>query len=274
MADGHLRPEEGSGYAMLAGLRGKSVVVTGGAGVIGSAVSRRLAAEGALVVVADLDADAAKTVAELIGGAAVGVGVDITTPLGAQASVDAAVQAFGKLDLYHANAGVECAVRTVADFDPADYHRVFGVNVLGVFLSAQAAVRQLSAQGDGGSILFTASIAALMGSAGTSVYNASKHAVQGIARCLAVEVAGAGIRVNTLAPGVVESRMMDALGAGLGALVGADGATARSGMEAAVPLGRYATPEEIAATAAWILSDEVPYLHNECITVSGGIAPY
>ncbi|WP_165486110.1 SDR family oxidoreductase [Frankia sp. Cppng1_Ct_nod] len=259
---------------MLHGLNGKSVVVTGGAGVIGSAVSRRLAAEGARVVVADLDADAARKIAELIGGDAVGVGVDITTPAGAEASVDAAVQAFGRLDLFHANAGVECMVRTVTDFDVADYHRVFGVNVLGAFLSAQAAVRRLTAQGDGGSILFTASIAALMGTGGTSIYNASKHAVHGLARCLALEVAGSGIRVNTLAPGVVESRMMDSLGAGLGALAGVDEAAFKGGMKRAVPLGRYATPEEIAATAAWILSDEVPYLHGEVLTVGGGIAPY
>ncbi len=259
---------------MLAGLSGRSVVVTGGAGVIGSAVSRRLAAEGALVVVADLDGAAAGTVARAIGGDAVGVGVDITTPAGAQASVDAAVQAFGKLDHYHANAGVECMVRPVADFDPADYHRVFAVNVLGAFLSAQAAVRQLVAQGNGGSILFTSSIAALMGTGGTAIYNASKHAVHGMARCLSLEVAAAGIRVNTLAPGVVESRMMDSLGAGLGTLAGVDETAFKGGMERAVPLGRYATPAEIASAAAWILSDEVPYLHNECITVSGGIAPY
>ncbi len=259
---------------MLHGLNGKSVVVTGGAGVIGSAVSRRLAAEGARVVVADLDADAAENVAELIGGDAVGIGVDITTPAGAQACVDAAVQAFGRLDLLHANAGVECDVRAVADFDVADYHRVFGVNVLGAFLSAQAAVRRLTVQGGGGSILFTASVAALMGSPAMSVYNASKHAVHGLARCLALEVAGSGIRVNTLAPGLVESRMMDSLGTGLGAVNGVDQAAVKSRLEGTVPLGRYSTPEEIAATAAWILSDEVPYLHGEVITVSGGIAPY
>ncbi|ABW13002.1 short-chain dehydrogenase/reductase SDR [Parafrankia sp. EAN1pec] len=259
---------------MLAGLTGKIAVVTGGAGVIGAAVCDRLAREGAKVVVADLDEAAAKHVADTVGGGAIGVAADVSTPDGATACVDVAVAAFGRLDLLHANAGVECVVQPVADFDPGDYHKVFGVNVLGAFLSAQAAVRQLTAQGGGGQILFTASIAALMGTGGTSVYNASKHAVHGIARCLALEVAGTGIRVNTLAPGAVESRMMDALGAGLGAMAGADAAGFRTARTAALPLGRYATPEEIAATAAWILSDEVPYLHNEVVTVGGGMAPY
>jgi NAD(P)-dependent dehydrogenase (short-subunit alcohol dehydrogenase family) len=259
---------------VLKGLQGKAVVVTGAAGGIGAALCRRLSEEGARVVASDIDGAGAEAIVKEIGADAVAVQADVSTAEGAADSVAAAVNAFGRLDLYAANAGVESTVRAVADFDLADYQRVFAVNVQGAFLSAQAAVRQLTAQGDGGGVLFTASVAALMGTAGTSVYNASKHAVHGLARCLALEVASLGIRVNVLAPGVVDTRMMRSLEAGLGALGGIDAETFKGAMSDAVPLGRYSTAEEIAATAAWILSDEVPYMHGEVVTVSGGLAPY
>lgn len=258
---------------MLKGLAGKTAVVTGAAGEIGAAVCRRLAEEGCTVVAADIDRSAVEDMAGKLGDGVVPVTADVTTPEGATACVDAAVETSGRLDLFHANAGVECRVRSVADLDIADYDRVFDVNVRGAFLCAQAAVRRFTEQGGGGGLLFTASIAALMGTAGTSVYNASKHAVHGLARCLAREVGAQGIRVNTLAPGVVDTRMMRSLEEGLGPLAGVAAADFKTAMEQQVPLGRYATPDEVAATAAWILSDEVPYLHGEVVTVGGGIAP-
>lgn len=258
---------------MLKGLQGKSVVVTGAAGGIGAALCRRLSDEGSRVVASDIDGAGAEAIAKEIGGGAIAVQADVSTPAGAAAGVAAAVEVFGRLDLFAANAGIESSVRPVSDFDLADFQRVFSVNVQGAFLCAQAAIRRLTEQGQGGGLLFTASLAALMGTAGTSVYNASKHAVHGLSRCVALEVADLGIRVNTLAPGVVDTRMMRSLEDGLGALGGIDGETFKGAMSDAVPLGRYATPEEIAATAAWILSDEVPYMHNEMVTVGGGITP-
>ena len=259
---------------MLRGLAGKSALVTGGAGGIGAAVSRRLSEEGARVVVADLDETAAKEVAASLPGEAVGVGGDVSTPEGAAAGVQAAVGAFGRLDLVDINAGLECIAKPVADFDVADFQKVFGVNVLGAFLTAQTAVKAMTADGGGGNILVTASIAALMGSPGTAIYNSSKHAVHGMARCLATEVADAGIRVNTLCPGVVETRMMRSLEGTMGAMAGLSGEEFKEAMTAGVPLKRYAEPEEIAALAAWILSDESSYCHGEVFTVGGGIAPY
>jgi NAD(P)-dependent dehydrogenase (short-subunit alcohol dehydrogenase family) len=258
---------------MLQGLRGKSALVTGGAGGIGREVAKRLAEEGAKVVVSDLDETAAKEVAARLPGEAVAVGADVTTAEGSRAGVDAAVAAFGRLDLVDINAGLECIAKPVAEFDPDDYHKVFGVNVLGAFLTAQAAVKAMTADGKGGNILVTASIAALSGAAGTSIYNASKHAVHGMARCLAIEVAPL-IRVNTLCPGVVDTRMMRSLEHTMGAMAGLSGEEFKAAMAEGVPLKRYATPQEIAAMAAWILSDEVPYCHGEVFTVGGGIAPY
>ncbi len=257
---------------MLKGLHGKSVVVTGAAGGIGAAVCRRLVDEGARVVAADLDGDATAAVAKEVGGGAVGVAADVTTAEGNAAAIAAAVEAFGRLDLFHANAGVEGMSKHVIDFDPDNFTKVFSVNVLGAFLGAQAALRQFAAQESGGGILFTASLAAFMGTPGTSVYNSSKHAVHGLMRCVAKEV-GPNIRVNMLAPGVVDTRMMRSLEASMGALSGLDAETFKGAMEQGVPLGRYATADEIAATAAWILSDEVPYMHGESVTVGGGITP-
>jgi NAD(P)-dependent dehydrogenase (short-subunit alcohol dehydrogenase family) len=257
---------------MLKGLTGKSIVVTGAGAGIGAATCRRLVEEGARVVAADIDLASAEAVVKEIGGESVALGADVSTPEGAAACVSAAVEAFGRLDAFHANAGVEGRAHLVADFDLAVYEQVFGVNVRGAFLCASAALRQLLAQGDGGGILFTTSLASLMGSPSTSVYNASKHAVRGLVRSMAKEVPP-GIRVNALAPGVVDTRMMRSLEESMGAAGGTDAVTLKAGLEAAVPMKRYATAEEIAATAAWILSDEVPYVHGETITVGGGLTP-
>jgi NAD(P)-dependent dehydrogenase (short-subunit alcohol dehydrogenase family) len=200
----------------------------------------------------------------------VGVGADVTSADGIAACIDAA-DALGGLDLAFVNAGVECRSANIAQFDVAEYERVFAVNVKGAFLTAQAAVNSFTAAGKTGNILFTASIAGLQGSPATSIYNASKHAVVGIGRCLALEVGALGIRVNILCPGAVASRMMSALEESIGAAAGASASDIRAGIEAATSLGRYATPKEIADTAAWILSDEVPYCHGEIFTVGGGM---
>ncbi|HEX6358749.1 glucose 1-dehydrogenase [Actinophytocola sp.] len=258
---------------MLKGLSGRTAVVTGAAGAIGQAMCARLAEEGANVVAADVAEEPLRAVVSTLPSKALAVRADITSDTDVTTLISAAVDEFGTVDLVVANAGVECEVHPVAEFSPADFDKVFAVNVKGAFLTAAAAVRRMLHQDSRGKILFTASLAAVMGSPGTSVYNASKHAVLGLARCLALEVGGTGIRVNTLCPGVVDSRMMRSLEDGMGAMGGADGPTIKQAFEAQIPLGRYASPAEVAATAAWILSDEVDYLHGETFTVSGGLRP-
>ena len=257
---------------MLKGLDGKVAVVTGAAGGIGSATCERLASEGCRVVAADIDADRAGELAKRLGNGAVGISADVSQPEGAAACVAAAVDNFGRLDLFHANAGIEGTAHMVVDLDIAVYDRVFAVNVRGAFLCAQAAVARFVEQCEGGGLLFTTSLASMMGSPSTAIYNASKHAVLGLVRCLARETPP-GIRVNAVAPGVVDTRMMRSLEESMGSAAGTDAVSFKAAMEQTVPLGRYATAEEIAAAAAWILSDEVPYLHGETITVGGGLTP-
>jgi NAD(P)-dependent dehydrogenase (short-subunit alcohol dehydrogenase family) len=256
---------------MLAGLAGKTALVTGAAGGIGSATCRRLVAEGANVVATDLAHDASVALAAELGVSAVGVGADISTAAGVQAAVDAGVAAFGGIDLAFVNAGVECVAAPIAGFSEAEYERVFDVNVRGAFLTAQAVVNHLTATGRPGNIVFTASIAGLRGSPTTSIYNASKHAVIGITKCLALEVGSLGIRVNVLCPGVVDTRMMRSLEVSMGAAAGISADDMKAAMAAGNALGRYATPDEIAATAAWIMSDEAAYCHGETFTVGGGL---
>ncbi len=253
---------------MLAGLEGKSVLVTGAAGGIGRAVCERLLEEGANVVAADLNTDAMQISDP---GRVRPVNADITTAQGAAACVDAAIDAFGRLDMAFLGAGVECQAAVVADFREAEYERVFDVNVRGMFLCSQAIVRHLLAQGRGGSLLLVASIAGLTGNASTAIYNASKHAVVGISRCLAREVGKDNIRVNVLCPGMVETRMAHSLEESMGAANGIGAGEMRAAVEAASSFGRYATPQEVASMGAWILSDEAPYAHGEVFTIGGGL---
>ncbi len=255
---------------MLRGLAGKTALVTGAAGGIGKAACARLAEEGANVVALDLDQAAAAAVAAALPGTAVGVGADISTAAGVAAGI-AAAEGVGGLDLAFINAGVECAAATIAQFSEAEYERVFDVNVRGAFLTAQAVVNSLTAASRPGSILFTASIAGLQGSPTTSIYNASKHAVVGLSKCLALEVGALGIRVNVLCPGVVDTRMMRSLEESMGAVAGVSAEDFKATMAASVNLGRYATAEEVANLAAWILSDEAPYCHGETFTIGGGL---
>jgi 3alpha(or 20beta)-hydroxysteroid dehydrogenase len=260
---------------MLKGIAGGTAVVTGAAGGIGAAVCSRLLAEGANVVAVDIDKAALDDLSTELAAAGelLTVAADVTSFEDTEQFMDAAVDRYGSVDMFHANAGIEGVVRDVAHLDIADVDRVLAVNVRSVFLGTAAAVRRMSQQPGRGRILVTSSIAGLKGDAGVAPYVASKHAVIGLVRSLTKEIGPLGIRVNVLAPGVVETRMMDSLEDGLGAMVGLDGSALKAALNATVPLGRYGRPDEIAATAAWLLSDEVPYMHGEVVTVGGGIWP-
>ncbi len=258
---------------MLKGIEGRTAIVTGAAGGIGAAAVRRLLGEGANVVAVDIDEGAVDALASELGDRVLPVRADVTSAEDTAMYFGRAVDTFESVDMFFANAGVESRVLPVAAFDLADFEKVFAVNVRGSFLGAAEAMRVMMTQPDRGKIVFTASIAGLKGDPGVSVYVASKHAVIGLARSLMKEAGPLGIRVNVIAPGPVETRMMRPLEEGLAALAGMDAAGFQAALSTAIPLARYAEADEIAATAAWLLSDEVPYMHGEVVTVGGGLYP-
>ncbi|MFV8816136.1 SDR family NAD(P)-dependent oxidoreductase [Haliea sp. E17] len=253
---------------MLKGLEGKTALVTGASGEIGRAACARLLAEGANVIGLDLNQSALDT---HLDARVVKVAGSVSDPQAVAAAVDAAIEQFGGLDLAFLNAGVECRAAPVVDFSEREYERVFDVNVRGIFLCAQAVVRHLLDSDKPGALLLMASIAGLQGSPNTAIYNASKHAVIGLGKSLALEVGSKGIRVNMICPGTIDTRMMHSLEETMGAASGIDARDMHNMMAAGNALGRYGTAEEIASMAVWALSDEAPYCHGETLTISGGL---
>ena len=249
-------------------LNGRVVLVTGAAGGIGMATCARLLREGARVVATDLDTGPLDALAS---AGLVSLAGDITDPDLVPRCVALAVQQFGCLDAAFLNAGVECRAAPLDATPLEEFDRVFAVNVRSIFVSAQALVSHFKQAGNGGNLLFMSSIAGLRGSATTAVYNASKHAVIGLAKSLALEVGGFGIRSNVLCPGTVNTRMMRSLEASIGSAMAMDAEDLRTQMAGANALGRYAEPDEVAALAVWLLSDEAGYCHGEVFTIGGGM---
>jgi NAD(P)-dependent dehydrogenase (short-subunit alcohol dehydrogenase family) len=247
-------------------LAGKVAVVTGAAGGIGAASARRLSHEGARVVVVDIDGDGAQKVAAELPGPAVAVTGDVSREEDVENYVRAALDTFGRLDLHHLNAGITGPFEDLADLSVADFDRVLGVNVRGPFLGVRAAFRRYRAQGTGGAIVITASIASLRGSHDLLAYQTSKHGVLGLMRGAAMYGGPIGVRVNAVAPGLVPTGLFAAAKDASG---GGDDMIRRG---TTVPLRRTGTPEEVASVVAFLLSDDAAYVHGEVISVDGGSA--
>jgi NAD(P)-dependent dehydrogenase (short-subunit alcohol dehydrogenase family) len=245
-------------------LEGKVAIVTGAGSGIGRASAVRFAAEGAAVVAADIRAaKAEETVAQITeqGGRAVACQVDVADSVGVARMVSTAVEAFGRLDALFNNAGT-IRMGTAVDLPEADWDLVMAVNVRSVFLGAKHAVPVMAA-GGGGAIVSTASVSGLAGDTASVVYSASKAAVINLTRSLAVDHAAQGIRVNCICPGAIDTppvgRMLQ------------DPDTRRRS-ERAHPLGRIGEPSEIAAAAAWLLSDEASFVTGQALVVDGGLS--
>jgi meso-butanediol dehydrogenase/(S,S)-butanediol dehydrogenase/diacetyl reductase len=254
-------------------LAGKVAVVTGGARGIGRAIALRLAQDGAAVVVGDLSGEGAERVAgeiEAAGGCALGAAVDVTASGGPAALVAQAVARFGHLDVMVANAGI-IQVKPIVELTADDWDRMFAVNVRGVFLSFQAAGRQLIEQGRGGRLLATASTAAKIGSPYQSHYQASKAAVTGLVRSAAWEFAPYGITVNCYCPGVVETDMWREIDVRRGKLLGHEPGWLSGEMVKRIPLGRLETPEDVAPLVSFLASEDSRYITGQSINVCGGM---
>ncbi len=248
----------------------KVAVVTGGAGGIGETVATRLAQEGAKVVAVDIDEDAVTAAAERVGNGARPVAADVSTEEGVATYVNAAVEAFGRIDLFFNNAGIEGKVSSLHETDVREFDKVLAVNVRGVYLGMQQVIRQMLDQGDGGVIVNTASVAGLRGFPGLGPYVASKHAVMGLTKTAAAEVGDRGIRVTSINPAPVGTHMMDRIEHGM-AGEGGDPKEVHEQFASTNPLGRYASREEIAEVVCFLFSDDATFVNAGPVLVDGGM---
>lgn len=254
----------------LDGLSGKVVVVTGGASGIGRAVVERLLAEGAGVVAVDLDESAVRALSEeLASDRLLAVVADVTSEDDTERYYAAAVERFGRVDGLHANAGISEPGPTVAETSVDRFDRTMAVNVRGVFLAVRHHLRQLASQGTTGSIVTTASVLGIRGSAGSGVYCASKAAVIGLTRAAAIEAGPDGHRLNVVLPGSTRTPMFDRISGGLPEEERARFANA---LVDVIPMGRMGEAREVAALVAWLLSDESSYVTGGIFTADGGQA--
>jgi NAD(P)-dependent dehydrogenase (short-subunit alcohol dehydrogenase family) len=245
-------------------LAGKVAIVTGGGSGIGRASAVRFAAEGAAVVVSDIRGPKADETVGMIadaGGSAVSCRADVARADDVERMVATAVDAFGGLDVLFNNAGT-IRPGTAVRLSEEDWDLVMAVNVRSVFLGAKYAVPAMAARG-GGAIVSTASVSGLHGDPAGVVYSASKAAVINLTRSLAVDHARQQIRVNCICPGAIDTPPVGRM------LADAD---ARARSERAHPLGRIGRPEEIAAAAAWLCSDESSFVTGHALVVDGGLS--
>lgn len=243
---------------------GKVVLVTGGTSGIGRETAIQFAKEGAKIVVAGRRTEEGLAVVneiESAGGEARFVQTDVTKEEQVKHLVEETVRQFGRLDIAFNNAGVEQGA-PITEFTEADYRRVFDINVLGVFLSQKYEIPAMLKSG-GGSIINTSSILGHIAMPGAAIYNASKHAVEGITKTTALEMAGQGIRVNAVAPGAIATDMIDRF-------AGEEGTDGRQHLASQHPMGRLGQSQEIAAAVLYLASDAASFTTGISLPVDGG----
>lgn len=250
-------------------LEGKVAAITGGASGIGKGIAYKLAHEGAAVAIGDIDEPgaraAANEIAEETGARTLGMRCDVVARADIDAFVAEAAAKLGRFDVMVANAGI-AIFKPCMETTEEDWDRILDINAKGVMMSDQAAARQMMAEGHGGAIINIASVAALNPSTTLMAYCASKAAVMHLTKCFALELAPHRIRVTSIAPGLVDTPIW---GKGMGNPDVLDQGL-RDQFHAAVPLGRMATPGDIADMACFLASDEGAYLTGHIFVVDGG----
>jgi len=243
-------------------LDGKVAIVTGGGLGFGEGIAKRFAAEGASVLVADIDGARAVRVAGEIGAAARASTADVAQGADFARMVEETLEAFGRLDVVVNNAGITHRNQPLLDVDEATYDRVFAVNVKSIYWSVQHALPVFRRQGGGGFVNI-ASTAGLRPRPGLTWYNATKGAVITMSKSMAVELAPDKVRVNAICPVIGET--------GLTAeFMGGDSPELRAKFVASIPLGRMSTPRDIASAAVFLASDEADFLTGLALEVDGG----
>ena len=250
---------------------GKVALITGGGGGIGRAAALGFAGGGAKVVVAEFDQSAGEASVGLVrqrGGEARFVRADVTRSGDVQNYVKATLDAYGSIDCFFNNAGIEGKVAPTQEYDELVFDAVIGVNLKGVFLGLRHVLPVMVKQGHG-AVVNTASVAGLFGGPGMAAYVASKHGVLGLTKVASADVARLGVRVNAVCPGPVETRMMRSLEE---QFVPGHPGQAKEQMQATIPLGRYGQPEEVADVMLFLASDQGRYCTGGVYMVDGGVS--
>jgi 3-oxoacyl-[acyl-carrier protein] reductase len=243
-------------------LSGKNAIVTGGASGIGAGIVRRFVAEGARVAIADLNVEAAAALAAELGAAALPLAVDVTSAASVAALAAAAASALGPIDILVNNAGVGHVPQLLEELPETEFERLLAVNVRSIYLTARAFVPAMKARRRG-AILNIASTAGVSPRPRLTWYNASKGWVITATRSMAVELAPSGVRVNALNPVASETPL-------LATFMGQDTPETRARFLATIPLGRFATPEDMGHAATYLCSDEASMVTGVALEVDGG----
>ncbi|TDK51066.1 SDR family oxidoreductase [Antarcticimicrobium luteum] len=243
-------------------LNGKTAIVTGGASGFGAGIVRKFLAEGARVMIADINGDAAAEMAAELGAGTIAQTVDVSDAASVQAMAEAALAAFGQLDILVNNAGVTHLPTPLDEVSEAEFDRVFNVNMKSVYLTARALVPHMKAR-KSGAILNIASTAGVSPRPRLNWYNASKGWMITATRTMAVELAPEGIRVNALNPVAGETPLLKSF-------LGEDTPEMRAKFLSTIPIGRFSTPEDMGNAAAFLCSEEASMITGVAMEVDGG----